>query len=441
MSEATPGLEEFGYRQQLKRSLGVISLAIFGLAFISPTSPMAIFGVVYNLSHGMVPLVYVVGVFCMAFTAYSYVMMARAFPIAGSVYAYAARAIDARAGFIAGWGMLLDYVLVPALVYVMCAVAVQAILPGIPRTVTILIITGFNTAVSLFGIKANARLNAVLLSVSLVVVVLFIGLALEGLAHGVGGSRVSAAPFFQPVALSSEAIFAALSVAMLNFLGFDGISTLVEEARGGAQAVGRAMILTLFVSAFLFIVMTYLASLFVLGRPSFAPGGPTDKAIYDIAQTIGGSWFRVLVSSKMLFSGLAAAAAAQVSTARMLFSMARDGRIPRMFAHVQQRHQIPDRAILVVGVVDLLVALLLANELELLASLVNFGALFGFLMLHVSVVSHYGVRNRSRDWLRHWIVPAVGFATNAYILIHMATPAKIAGIVWLAIGSTLLILP
>src|SRR5215472_18356795 len=138
-------LEEFGYRQELKRSLGLTSLVVYGLVFISPTSPISIFGVVYNLSHGMVPLVYLVGLVAMGFTAYSYVMMARAFPIAGSVYAYAARAIGARVGFLAGWGMLLDYVLMPALVYVLCAIAVQAVFPALPRALTIVVILGFNT--------------------------------------------------------------------------------------------------------------------------------------------------------------------------------------------------------------------------------------------------------------------------------------------------------
>jgi len=127
-----------------------------------------------------------------------------------------------------------------------------------------------------------------------------------------------------------------------------------------------------------------------------------------------------------------------VATARLLFSMARDGRIPRALAHIQARRRIPDRAILLVGVVNLAVALLLAHELELLASLVNFGALFGFLMLHVAVIVHYGVRGRSRDWLRHLLVPLTGFTIIAYVLIHMATPAKIAGVSWLVIGAGVL---
>ena len=432
-------MEEFGYRQELKRSLGLASLIVYGLVFISPTSPISFFGVVYNLSHGMVPLVYLVGFIAMGFTAFSYAMMARAFPIAGSVYAYAARAIGARAGFLAGWGMLLDYVLIPALVYVLCAIAVQAVFPYVPRALTIVVILGFNTTINLLGIEATARLNAFWLAVSLGFVTLFLILALTALSRGVGGAHLSWSPLLQPTALLPGAIFAALSVATLNFLGFDAIATLVEEARGGAAAVGSAIVLSLCLATVIFVAMTYLASLFVLDRPSFAAGEPTDVAIYGIAETIGGPWFRFTASSKVLFAGVAAAAASQVATARLLFSMARDGRMPRALAHVQARRRTPDRAILLVGMVDLVVALLLAQKLELLASLVNFGALFGFLVLHVAVIVHYTVRGRSRDWSRHLLVPLIGFTIIAYVLIHMATPAKIAGISWLAIGVGVLI--
>ena len=182
--EGSPALEQFGYRQELKRSLGLAALVVYGLVFISPTSPISIFGVVFNLSHGMVPLVYIVGFVAMGFTAFSYVMMSRAFPIAGSVYAYAARAIGPAVGFLAGWGMLLDYVLIPALVYVLCAIAIQAIVPGVPRALTIVVILGFNTTINLLGIEATARLNAFWLAVSLSFIVLFVALALSALAAG-----------------------------------------------------------------------------------------------------------------------------------------------------------------------------------------------------------------------------------------------------------------
>jgi amino acid transporter len=431
----SPTLEQFGYRQELKRSLGLVPLVVYGLVMISPTSPISLFGIVFNLSHGMVPLVYIVGFIAMGFTALSYVTMSRAFPIAGSVYAYAGRGIGAGAGFIAGWGMLLDYVLMPALVYVLCAIAIQAIFPGVPRAVSIVVILGFNTTINLVGIEATARLNAFWLAVTLAFLTLFLVLAIIALTHGVAGAHLSLAPLWQPKVIEPGAIFASLAVATLCFLGFDGISTLVEEARGGAAPVGRATLLSLCLATLIFVTVTYLASLFVLERTAFAPGEPTDGAIYGICETIGGPWFKFIASSKVLFAGAAVAAASQVATARLLFSMARDGRMPRALAHVHATRRVPDRAILLVGAINLAVGVVLANELQLLTSMVNFGALSGFLMLHASVIVHFAWRQRSRDWLRHLLAPLIGFAIIAYVLFSMALPAKIAGSAWLLIGA------
>src|SRR5215469_2981356 len=115
LSSGIPTVEAFGYRQELKRSLSLFDLTVYGLVFINPIAPVAGFGFVFNASHGMVPLVYIVGLVAMLFTAWSYMSMSQAFPVAGSVYAYATHSLGVPAGFFAGWAILLDYLLMPAL--------------------------------------------------------------------------------------------------------------------------------------------------------------------------------------------------------------------------------------------------------------------------------------------------------------------------------------
>src|SRR5262249_11832912 len=117
----------------LSRSLSLFDLFVYGLVFITPVAPFAGFGILFNASQGMVPLVYAVGLVAMLFTALGYVALPRAFPVAGSVYAYAGGTMGPLAGFIAGWAMLLDYLLIPALVYIACAVAIESFLPQTPR--------------------------------------------------------------------------------------------------------------------------------------------------------------------------------------------------------------------------------------------------------------------------------------------------------------------
>jgi amino acid transporter len=229
-------------------------------------------------------------------------------------------------------------------------------------------------------------------------------------------------------------IISALSVATLNFLGFDGISTLVEEARDGAHSVGRALLWSVCLAAVLFIAATWLASLFVLDRTSFAPGPPTDGAFYTIAEIIGGTWFKAAASSKVLVAGVAVAAASQTATARLMYGMARDGRLPRLLAQVHPGRQVPQRAILFIAAINLVTALIFAHSFEMLTTLVCFGALVGFLMLHASVVVHFGWRQRSRRWLAHIVPPVIGGAIVLYVLWNMERNAQLVGVAWLAIG-------
>ena len=92
-------LESFGYKQELHRSVATVDLLVYGLVFMVPIAPWTIFGTVYNSASGMVPLVYLIGLVAMVFTAMAYAQMAKSFPLAGSVFAYVGRGIHPGAGF------------------------------------------------------------------------------------------------------------------------------------------------------------------------------------------------------------------------------------------------------------------------------------------------------------------------------------------------------
>jgi len=438
MTDITTDLSTFGYKQELKRSLGLFDLLAYGLVFIVPIAPVAVFGILFNASHGMVPLVYVIGLVAMVFTALSYMTMSTAFPVAGSVYTYAARSLGPTAGFFSGWAILLDYLLLPTLTYVVAGIAMHAALPATPKALWVVAMLVAATVINYLGIEATARANFVLLAFQLVVLAIFAVLGGIALAHHVGGAHVSLAPFYHPGALTPGVIFGALSLAVLSFLGFDAISTLSEESRDGARAVGLATMLSLCLSAVLFVAQTWLASLFVLGRTAFPPGEPTNTAFYDIAALIGGYPFKFLLAVPCIFlSGIAGAVTAQAASARLLFGMARDGQLPRALAHVDAERKVPERAVFLIAAITLALSLLMIEQLELLTSMVSFGALLGFLMLHVSVVAHFVWQQKSRDWKRHLAVPVIGIAITAYVLWNAETHAKIAGSGWMAAGLAL----
>jgi amino acid transporter len=434
-------LSEFGYDAQLRRSLSLGDLLVYGLVFISPIAPFAIFGVVFNASRGMVPLTYVIGLVAMVFTAISYREMSMAFPIAGSVYSYAGRGLHPSAGFLAGWAVLLDYLLLPTLAYVVSAAAMRAIVPAIPQSAWVVFFIVSNTAVNLLGIETTARASKIFLAGQLVVITLFVVCGVVAVSSGVNGAHWSVEPFWNPGAFDASLVFNALSVAVLSFLGFDAISTLAEEAHGGGRTVGKATMISLALAAVLFIVQTWVAALLVPGRTEFAGDTEINDAFYTVAAIAGGPTLKLVAAiSIALSAGVANALVAQAATARLLFAMARDGQLPRLLAHVHPVRRVPQRAVLFVSAVSLVLGLFFVGQVALLSSLVNFGALFSFLMLHVSVVAYFAVKRRVRRVGAHLLSPVIGFAVIAFVLVNADANAKVGGLAWLAIGVTIAII-
>ena len=427
-----PGqLERLGYRQELHRTLSTWDLIVFGLVFMVPIAPYAIFGFVWHDSHGMVPLAYLLGLAGMFFTAMSYATMSRAFPVAGSVYAYVQHGLHEAAGFCAGWLILLDYILIPALLYIMGAVSLRPLWPAVPAWVWITGFVAFNAVVNTLGMQLTARFNLWMLALELATVALFLLLGGHALHAGMGAGRLTLLPFYDPAQFSLATVAAATSIAVLSFLGFDGISTLAEENRGTAGAVGKATLASLALVGLLFIAQSWLAADLARGM-QFAS---LDTAFFELAQRAGGTWFRDLVLvMNVLATAIANAMAAQAAVSRVLFAMARDGRLPRALARVHPRFHTPYVSTLVVAVISLLGGVFFADREDDLSRVVNFGALSGFVLLHLAVIRHGLTRGAGRDLLRHLLLPLGGLLVIGYVLYEMDHAAKIMGGCWIAAG-------
>jgi len=427
-------LESYGYKQELKRSVSTLDLLIYGLIFMVPIAPWAIFGTVYNASSGMVPLVYLIGLVAMIFTALAYAQMAKSIPLAGSVFSYVGRGINPTFGFFAGWAILLDYLLVPTLLYVFAAESMIGIFPGSARWIWALIFVAINTVVNLLGITSLKLLNRIFLAIEVVFVVIFVIIAVIALNNGtIPGAEFTTASVWDSSKVTGPLIASALSIAVLSFLGFDGISTLAEESTGGRNSAGKAMIIALFIVAFFFVLQTWLASALAGGRASFSDS-EAGNAFFTLVQAASNSgWATAFFVVNVLAIGIANAMAAQAATSRLLYSMSRDRQLPKFLSTINSR-QVPQAAILTVSVLSAILVLFFVGQINLIASLVNFGALFGFMLLHVSVIVHYIGRKKSKNYLLHLVVPVVGFLIIGYVLLNADAAAKIGGIVWLVIG-------
>lgn len=423
-------IEDFGYKQELKRVLTFWDLLIYGMIFMVPIAPFGVFGYVHDAAKGMVALAYLIGMSGMIFSAFSYARMSEAFPIAGSVYAYAQHGINEYVGFMAGWAILLDYILIPSLLYLVSAAALTAVLPGIPIWFWLILFIAINTVINVRGIEFTAGANKIILILEFIVLAIFIVVGLVALKNG-AGEGLTIKPLYDSSTFSLPLVMGAVSIAVLSFLGFDGISTLSEEVKGGPKVVGKATVSALLIVGVLFIIQTWIAT--DVGRGMTFTN--LDIAFYEIAGRAGGKWLMNLTIFATAFSwGIANALAAQAAISRVLFSMARDKKLPVILAKIHPKFKTPYISTIFVAVISVAVGLFFQAQIAFLTTLVNFGALVAFLLLHVSVVNHYMIRGKSKHYIKHLVFPIVGFAIIAYVLFGMSIDAVVLGGSWFAIG-------
>jgi len=435
---ADSGIEQFGYKQELKRTLKFSDLLTYGLIFMVPIAPFGIFGGVFQASGGMIALAYIIAMVGMMFSANSYSQMAQAFPMSGSVYTYAGRGIGKPVGFIAGWMFLLDYILIPALLYFVAGLAMNGIVPSIPVWVWLLAFISLNTVVNYMGISLTARVNKVMLVAELVALAIFLVVGIVALTQGKGGG-FSFDAFFNADTFSWPLVFGAASIAVLSFLGFDAIATLAEENTGTSKSLGRSMIYALLAVGVLFIAQTWVASMLVEDPAALiANGDPTGVAFYAAAETAGGRFMFILTAvSTAIAWGFANALVAQAATARLIFAMARDGQLPKFLAKVSDKRQVPWNATILVVVISVALGVFLTtlpDGLVAISALVNFGAIMAFMLLNASVIWWFIVKQKSKRWFIHLIYPAMGLVVLAIVLYNARAAAQVLGLAWLAIG-------
>jgi putrescine importer len=416
----------------LRRTLKLWHLVLYGIIIIQPTAPMSIYGVVSNVAGGQVVTTILIAMVAMLFTAVSYGRMARIYPSAGSAYTYVARELHPLLGYIVGWAMLMDYVLNPIICTVWCSVACNEIVPQVPFAAWALAFVLVFTGLNLRGVQTSARVNAVLALGMSIVVVIFLAFGVHYIATAVrpfGGEWLQ--PFCDPATFSASRLFQGTSIAVLTYIGFDGISTMSEEVENPQRNVMLGTVFTCLAIGILSAIEVYVAQLAWPARVPF-DAAIVDTAFVHVALRVGGRFLFLLLNATLIVANMGSGIAAQFGAARLLYGMGRENALPRrFFGVVSAKTAIPRNNVLLLGLVTLIGSFLLTFERG--AEMLNFGAFIAFMGVNVAALVHYKIRSKEKVLLPA-LIPILGFVVCAFIWLHLNHAAQLLGSLWLAVG-------
>jgi len=165
----------------------------------------------------------------------------------------------------------------------------------------------------------------------------------------------------------------------------------------------------------------------------FKPGDLASLA-YDVANSTLGPGLGAMMTWTVVLAAIVAMVPICAGVARLLFAMGRDGQLPTVLGRVHPRHGTPYVAMLLTSVVALVVALAGVDHADELSSMINFGALGGFALLHLSVLRYFGRQEVQVSIVRHRIVPAIGLLIAAALLWSLSDMALKVGVGWLVAG-------
>ena len=418
---------------RLRRTLTLWDLILYGVIVIQPVAPMSVYGVLSDRGRGHVVTTILIAMVAMLFTAISYGRMARAYPSAGSAFTYVGQEINPALGYVTGWSMVMDYMLNPMICIIWCSQEAHVIAPNVPYWIWALFFFALFTALNIQGVKTSARVNTVLAAaMGAVIAVFFVAAAryISGQAHGAG---YFTNPFYDPQLWNTRAVLGGTSIAVLTYIGFDGISTLSEEAENPRRNILLATVLTCVVIGVLSAFEVYAAQLV---WPASQPFPNEDTAFVAVAQRAWAPLFGI-VGFTLLVANFGSGMGAQLGAARLLYGMGRSGALPKgFFGAVDPHRHVPRNSVIFVGLVALAGAILVSFGVfsyGLGAEMLNFGALIAFMGVNIAAFLRYFVRAEQKT-VSNFLPPLAGFVICLLLWLNLSTPAKVAGSIWMIAG-------
>jgi putrescine importer len=434
----------------LRRVLTLWDLIFYGIVLIQPIAPVPLYGVAQKLSDGHFLMTIFIAMGAMLITAFSYGRMAALYPAAGSAYTYVGRGLNPHLGFLAGWAMILDYILQPVINTVWISITLHDRyldyhIPEIPFGVWALVIACIVTYLNLRGVKTSAVANKILLFFMFIVVGLFIFLAVKYLFSTNGWAGVlSTQPLYDPATFHWPTVMTATSFAALTYIGFDGVTTLSEEVVNPKRNVLLACVLTCLFAGVFSAMEVYLGARV---WPDWHTLPSLESAFMDICRRVGGLLLFHGMGAILILAAFGSALTGGLGAARLLFGMGRDSVLPKnIFGHISAKTGTPSYSIILIGAVTFAGALALnyiGNAYQHAGETLNFGAFLAFMGVNFATFWQFivlGQPGRKKRLFVDMLLPLFGFLFCGYIWWNLNPIAKKVGGVWFVLGLILMVI-
>ena len=429
---------------KLQKTLGLWHIIIIGLAYIQPMTLFDTFGLVSEESHQHVPTSYIVALIAILFTSLSYGHMIRRYPSSGSAYTYAQKSIHPNVGFMVGWSSWLDYLLSPMVNIILAGIYLDALFPNVNHWVWVIILTAFMTGINLRGARFVANFNSLIVLVQLMVIAVFTYMVYSKLQMGYNAEGPiteetryqlwSLEPFWNDLT-SVGALITGATLLCFSFTGFDSLSSLAEETKDTEKTLPKAIFLTALFAGIVFIISTYFMQIYFPNDPKtyFEDVAATQP---DILLLVGGSLFQSYVLAFAIVTVMASGISAHAGVSRLMYVMGRDGVInKKIFGHISHKTYTPSYNIIIVGLVALSAGFM---SLDVVISMISFGALIAFTFVNLSVISRYALRDgrtkNFKDIASFVIIPLLGFLSVFAMWLEIEDTALKYGLWWAMFG-------
>jgi amino acid transporter len=306
------------------------------------------------------------------------------------------------------------------------------------------VLTAFMTGVNLRGARFVANFNSLIVFVQLIVIAIFTYLVYSKLQAGFNADGPISAdaryqlwslePFWNELT-SVGALITGATLLCFSFTGFDSLSSLAEETKDTEKTLPKAIFLTALIAGVIFIISTYFMQIYFPNNPGsyFENIAETQP---EILMLVGGSLFQAYVLGFAIITVMASGISAHAGVSRLMYVMGRDGVInKKIFGHISQKSFTPSYNILIVGVVALTAGFM---DLDMVISLISFGALTAFTFVNLSVISRYALRDgrtkNFKDIVNFVLVPLLGFVSVFALWLEIEEDSLKYGLWWAMLG-------